>query len=256
MGPNANLQGVYLKLQRARQHRDTLAAEIADWSIADSGHRIERTVTDGGREHVFRVYGIPEVSSMWSIVVGEFAYLLRTSLDNLAWQLVLSNRGEPGTQHGFPVQRRRNDSEFSKATRGICAPAREVIRRNQPYNGQDPATVGQDPLMVLHELNRIDKHRVPLVAAVAPKEQRITMPPDGGGAVIAPVFHALSEGSDILKVTFAEPVADVEVEASLRVAVIETEHWGCLHLPETLDNVLNRVHGLLGDLAPYVGRSP
>ena len=89
---------------------------------------------------------------------GEFAYSLRSALDQLAWHLayrhVRPNR--PRSQRSFPLFSTANLGRFADATRDILPDAVKVIEALQPYNqGQK---VSSYPLYQLNELCNLDKH--------------------------------------------------------------------------------------------------
>lgn len=88
--------------------------------------------------------------------VGDALHNLRSALDHLAWQLVLANGKTPGTGTGFPIYdpaMKEPESFFARKVQGMGPEAIKAIEDLKPYKG------GNDMLWLLHELDRLDKHR-------------------------------------------------------------------------------------------------
>lgn len=106
---------------------------------------------------------VPDVmpnSVAW--LVGEVLYHLRASLDNLAWQLVLANGGTPGKHTEFPVFKDKGAFKAGarSRTRGMSTTAKATIERLQPF-AEWPEHPEHTTLWKIHDLNNIDKHRLP-----------------------------------------------------------------------------------------------
>ena len=71
--------------------REAYPSEIAPKLNPKTGH------TD------FYVTQLTPIDPELSAIAGEVFHNLRAALDNLAWNLVLSNGGSPGRHTGFPV---------------------------------------------------------------------------------------------------------------------------------------------------------
>ncbi len=101
------------------------------------------------------------------MLVGEFAYALRSGLDHLAWQLALLKTAKPGRQTAFPI-----DSEcppltnraYQEKIADIPGPALAIIESLQPYKNW-PA-FKDHPLWQLNKLCNIDKHRVVAISHI------------------------------------------------------------------------------------------
>ena len=96
------LEGVWLKTIRAKEHLDILDNEIQMfWNckpleyIPEDDHK--RT------EKSFRIEVSKEPPLVWSVIVGDFAYNLRSALDHLVWQLALLNTNNPNQRTEFPI---------------------------------------------------------------------------------------------------------------------------------------------------------
>lgn len=93
------------------------------------------------------------------IGIGEFAYQLRSALDQLAWQLGLLSGKRPPNNSAFPIhtdEGPRSIEQFRCATARIPIEAVEIIRSLQPYKrGND---FKAHPLWQLNKLCNLDKH--------------------------------------------------------------------------------------------------
>jgi hypothetical protein len=90
-------------------------------------------------------------------------------LDHLVWQLVIANTGQEGTSRSeFPVFLKqpatpKEEERFNAKIAGVREDAARAIRQLQPYNDEVPS---MNPLWLVHDLDRVDKHRL-LLSTVA-----------------------------------------------------------------------------------------
>lgn len=165
----ASLDGVRMKLDLGRQDFAQLKAAcdrfIRDDPNSAAGVRIEQDADAG----VFTTTAvIPEDFPLeMGGLVGRILYALRSSLDNLAWQLVLANGGTPGKHTEFPVF--EDEPEFKRRARrmmrGMSASAKTAIQELQPFNAW-PEHPDHATLWKIHDLNNIDKHRLPYITCL------------------------------------------------------------------------------------------
>jgi hypothetical protein len=114
-----------------------------------------------------KVYELKINSPMppFGLYVGDFVHAMRCALDHIAVAL----SGDPSdTNTQFPIFPTDPDTVTDEKTRrklkklwkdqiGQASPAQDVIRELQPYQrGNDFAS---DPLWLIHELDKADKHR-------------------------------------------------------------------------------------------------
>lgn len=165
------LEGIRLKLRRADERLAFLDRQrIA--LLKRKGNRVVGKFDPNG-DYIFRVPGrLPPLT--WGLAVGEYAYYLRTALDNLLWQLVIARGGTPstgkdgirkiGTQ--FPINEDKTDFERKShgstvaaiQTAGVLAEDFTFIQKLQPYHA-GPDLAKWHPLAMLGYLNNVDKHR-------------------------------------------------------------------------------------------------
>ena len=95
-------------------------------------------------------------------MAGDIIQNLRSSLDHLAYGLVIASGGKPTTSTMFPISEHvpatpEEEASFGRKVKGMRKEAVDLIRSIKPYKG------GNDALWRLHRLNNIDKHRLLLV---------------------------------------------------------------------------------------------
>lgn len=175
-----SLSGVRLKLSRADKYLDQLRA----YRIERAGIHERRIIGEyeaASREYVFRAVGhLPPLDA--GVDVGVLAHLLRSSLDNMLWQLILVRGGKPRIDFGpkgsnlrptqFPIYEKRTEFErkAEAETKGILPPDFTVIEAAQPFHAGKLAK--WHPLAMLGYLNNVDKHRFVHPAIAAGEIQR------------------------------------------------------------------------------------
>ena len=159
----ASLDGIREKIKRAKEHIRNLDAEITTY-LDGADHAVTFTTEfdpgkgDYRRNAVVSGSAFPE---RFSIISGEVVHHLRSCLDHLVWQLVLAHDKEaPGDWLEFPIfwDLEKYPAGARSKIKGISPEAADLIERLQPYHA-----VGAEkdhPLLVLHDLDVIDKHRL------------------------------------------------------------------------------------------------
>ena len=155
------LEGIREKLKRADECIFNLDGEIN--SFFDEGkYRVipdqDSQFFDVAIDYHFR----RPIPLRFSVLAGEIAHHLRSCLDHLAWQLSSEEErtGRPDRIE-FPVfdecpASKDELSRYNRKIKGLSKGAKEFIGSFQPYLGPDPTI---DPLFIIHEMNRLDKHR-------------------------------------------------------------------------------------------------
>jgi hypothetical protein len=212
----AMLTSARVKLDRAREHVEAAEDCIERWLGTDA-YTIVREIDPETGYTVARakIKSAPPIEI--SLVIGDAIQNFRSALDHAVYALaerqLVTIPPEVGEFLMFPVVGNVNRkgqpadgpliyANLTKGGRdylyGVPDPARTFIESEQPYHWNNtPDTFRGHPLWVLHDLNRIDKHR------------RLTLTTAWLG------FQYLSHPEDIdLKVTFTQaggPVADDDV---------------------------------------------
>jgi hypothetical protein len=206
---NTALDGVLRKIERGESHLESLQRE-ANSFIRRQTDGIVRQLDAAGATHNYRLTTDPTAPRHWSAAVGDVLHNFRSALDHLAWQLVLANGGRPTKRTSFPLLLSppgvgRAPSVFG----GVSAEALDIIESLQPYHQEDKAN--RDALWLLHDLNRVDKHRTLLVAIVAIDFGRWGVP-DGVPSPTANFSpRPLRRDSPIATFKFPSPQPDVHL---------------------------------------------
>jgi len=121
-------------------------------------------------KHVYRVLvpsHRPDPFVVWPALIGDIVHNLRSALNHLAWQLVLSEGNSPGSWTEFPVFADENvfGEKAGRKVRGIPADIVTYLEAIQPFHSPEGKERDGHPLWLIHELNRVDKHQVINVVA-------------------------------------------------------------------------------------------
>jgi hypothetical protein len=176
------------KLERALHHIKTLQRSMGAW-MGESPHSVreeqEPYIDPQGhfiinmQRTVLRLHVAKPIPTEWSLIAGDAAHNLRSCLDHVA--LALNAKGYADSNQGaelpqraieqseFPIfgdtdskgQTGQGPAMFTRAVKRKLADATQeaidVIEGVQPYTEGEKARM--HPLWVIHELDRIDKHR-------------------------------------------------------------------------------------------------
>lgn len=159
----ANLDSVRVKLDRARVHIEELEQIITGLLDQAPGAYVRDDDPAEPTKARYRATDLPRIRSDLSGIVGDAVVNFRSSLDHLAWQLVLLDEGEPGRETQFPIQLRRGN-DLPTIRPGIRRmDIRTAIDALQPYQ----QTVPTSYLSAINHLANVDKHRLLLVMVAA-----------------------------------------------------------------------------------------
>lgn len=175
-----DLSGCRAKIKRADEHLNALYAEMQTFFEPYSNRRIVYDVFDRPWHIIVVRPLLDELPPLrLSLICGDAVHNLRTALDHLVWQLVLTEGNEPGKWNSFPIysdpKAFTRDARSRKKKRGPGplegidpnGEAWAVIEGAQPYRADNPRA---NPLSMLHELDVIDKHRTLLITLLFPDE--------------------------------------------------------------------------------------
>lgn len=184
------MESHWRRFNRALEHIQAADKAIGRWLDSDAYRIVKEHDPEARRTaYIARVGDLPaELPDL----VGETAHNLRSALDHLA--LALNAEGYAEANGGaelpeaevagssFPIYGNMSNKgkpmsgadAFRSASsyRNMPQGAIDLIEDLQPYKrGEDFAS---DPLWVVHELNRIDKHRIDLSASASTPRQEIS----------------------------------------------------------------------------------
>jgi len=171
------LDGARERLKRADKNIQQLNREITDFLAPVPSLTLDvdmpaskPIITDGDRvawEKLVKFLKAGIVGPRFSVLAGEIIHHLRSVFDHVAWQLSSPDfQANSPTQIEFPVFKER-PRLCGIAKKKICGYCRKVegipspsalarIEALQPYLRADPSRY---PLWIIHDLDRIDKHR-------------------------------------------------------------------------------------------------
>jgi hypothetical protein len=155
------------KLARALQHLEAcrqIAKKWIDLNAKSLPFKFERQVSSGGTRYIVYWEPIEELPVVeLGLLVGDFLHNLRSALDHLAYELAAAYTKplppKAAETCEFPVfWKRPMDARQEQSKIGCIHPdAVNLIKAIQPYHKGTKYT--GDPLWILNELERIDKHR-------------------------------------------------------------------------------------------------
>jgi len=158
------------KLAWASQHIERLGQTTNVWLGTNAYRLVPQTNAKTGRTIVRAQISKPPPPEV-ALLIGDAVHVLRATLDHLALELAVAfHRPQPlppnlETASEFVIigetDETRGAQKFDAAAgsklKGIHPGARKAIKGIQPYHRK--TAYAEDPLWVIHELDRIDKHR-------------------------------------------------------------------------------------------------
>jgi hypothetical protein len=161
------LASTLIKFNRGELHLGELRALLADQRDTI---RVDADLRTDAPHYRLALAESPEVPSGISAILGDCIHNFRACLDHLMTGLARLD-GSAAPKVYFPVltQNRwvgRDRVEARKALKAISAEHQGIIKAAQPYQGWNGP--GRHPILELHELDKIDKHRDFNAAVVMP----------------------------------------------------------------------------------------
>jgi hypothetical protein len=199
---------------------------------------IKGELQPNGLEYEFR-FPPERFDPDWQLLIGEFAYNMRASLDYLVTALVRSTGEEVNNRNEFPIHMPpfgnvtwSNVSQWwdvsakvGRQLENTPPGTRAALKQLQPFDGPPMTNPFGHPLKALYELNNRDKHRSLNLIARAARFEFV----DASGKPVfggVPYFHRSppSEGNEghtsdvLLTVPAGQPEMDVYLLATQEVA--------------------------------------
>lgn len=161
------LESPLRKIRRAEKHVEAINGYIALWESLDPNSLVINLSADRTLHECRLVAKFPPFHD-FGIALGEFAYQLRSALDQIVFALSDFNNlskkelEDAESRTSFPILTRRNDNAIQKRLRFVPDRTRErawkAVDFAQPYQRGDLAE--QHGLAVLNQLSIRDKHRI------------------------------------------------------------------------------------------------
>jgi len=154
------------KVGRARKLADELEAEIgAFWDARPC--ELEIVGGQSAGDGSFRVKRMRAVPDNIALIMGDAAHNLRSALDHFAWAAVSAQ--DRGTRTYFPIWGKTAVPGPGEWREQVCRQLKGApVGLIDAVAQLEPWEMGRDSLLwAIHELDRIDKHRLLLSVAVA-----------------------------------------------------------------------------------------
>jgi hypothetical protein len=241
------IQSVRLKIERAKEHITYLEGAIGEFRDSHPYTLVPKEKPEIGHTALC-VEEVHPVPGRISLIIGDVVHNLRSSLDHLAWQLVEAGGGMPGRGTYFPISecvKKYTTTVTNGAIEGMPTGACKLIEASQRY------VTGDDTLWHIHELDRIDKHRLLITAA--------TLLNQWGVSTMGTLLFwdeepfILEPGHVIVNIptsTYGKYYKHFQL--SVDVAFGQTEVAGCQPVVETLDQMADFVNAFVGTFEPFL----
>jgi len=166
----------WAKLGRARELRYDLEGRIAAWSGA-SALGTEAVIGEDrlSFEVRLRMQLAPPLSE-WTLILGDALHNLRAALDVLVWSFAEPDAMNVSQQKGVGWPIVTDSDKWTEAAasklRSVPSHVVEQIKLVQPFNGE-AADRERDGLLLLHNLDIMDKHRLTVTASARLNEMQV-----------------------------------------------------------------------------------
>jgi hypothetical protein len=222
-----SLKGITAKIHRADQNIQNLDNEIS--SFLQQNYRFAPEFDLESRKYSFRAFGEPVLPETFSALIGEILYQFRSCLDHTITQLAeIGPGGGRPDRLEFPIC--TTPDNFKQACsrgkiEGLSTAARQQIEDLQPYKTH-PTDYTLSIIYWINELNRVDKHRL-LLVAVACVQMADTFHIDADVTIsgmdppVPPGTRPARDGAEIWSMQFSEvrkPKVDVKGNFAFQVA--------------------------------------
>ncbi len=237
-----DLRSPFLKVKRAKNHIRHLSKRRVGFIKSNTYFGVPKFDPKTNRMQ-FILGEIPQVDTDIQLLLGDIAHNLRSALDHLAWELARSV-GVSDPMVYFPISK---DEKIYKAesggkTIGIPKDAKDFIDRIGPYGGHD------DLLWGLHELDRIDKHR--LVLAITSKTQSWSATLDPTGSNYDFAFVPALKAGDVIGEIEGNHESDKQMSVTADIAFGEPEVFKGEALFPTLPVLADHIERIIGMFGP------
>jgi hypothetical protein len=235
------LAGIDEKLKRADENILNLGIEINTFikSSPDSG--ITNTKANRTQQWI-NTHRDRVIPPRFGVLAGEIAHHWRSCLDHIAWGLSSDDyRRDNETAIAFPIfinpPNKKTQPRYDRYVEGITnTAALKLIADLQPHKTTNPI---DDPLAIIHELDRVDKHHT-LVLVVASFDAQLIIP----RLTLGRVFGGFESNEDPFP---SEPAPKADFKVSRQIAFAkfgQRENQAVVpsltHLSRKLRNIVRR----------------
>jgi hypothetical protein len=246
-GPMAKLQRAYLQCAVLKREVETVWPPMQPWPV-------RRELDADGATYRFYLLGLPNIEPSWGLLAGEIMFDLRSSLDQLAYQL---HERQHNGQIPLAIQKisefpiYRDTRRFAKRGRSrittLDEPERQTIEDLQPYNClNDNWAETRDALGNLQTLHTIDKHRKLHLVASAQRFAVQTSYPDSFGFTADPIFGPMESYDHVDTWTFSTTPTEVHEHSGAFLQIVLQEAGRSFELVPNIEAMVGAVAAVLG----------
>jgi hypothetical protein len=158
--------GIYEKLKRTNENIVNLESEIQTF-FQTCKYPIIPDAKDKAWEESLNYHRTLQVPKRFSVLTGEIVHHLRSCLDHIVWHFSSTvAKRDHAIRLEFPIFRdpptQREQPRYDGKVQGISnSRVRALIEQLQPYH-RGPDAIN-DPLCIVHDMDRFDKHRELLI---------------------------------------------------------------------------------------------
>ena len=258
-----NLKGAWEKWERAREHYEALAEEIARLIPRDSRYNpVYAYSVPVQAEHVGREYrfyadaGPPLDGTRCALILGDALFNLRSALDHIVFQLHLRRyKGRIPSDvervSAFPIlgKRRKTPTSHWREIQCLSFKQRRAIEFLQPYyTRHDHLVEVRRALAELNTLNNIDKHRH--LHVIRAGVVMVSVPDFRGYGRHESFMRSLEGKTEVFRWTFTSIPPDIAQQVQRYnhvVAQVRLDEPGFEALPlPFLEAYINRIEILIG----------
>lgn len=256
------LDGIWGKIRRAEELTLSLKGEIEVF-VKGGNYSVKHVVCEDHAFHKLLAIG-PSPPVRFGVLAGEVIHHYRSSLDHLVWQLVLTNNGKPSEKHAFPHC--TTPQKFKEACRrkildGISPEALKLIEESQPYHCQSGYESSRN--WVLHDLDRIDKHRLLVVisAYATTMQLKVGYRAETTSPTTTPTIVRLKKperlvkasltGEEIFRVELKEPDSNLILSAD-PIVIVAFENFGPAQSQPVIPCLNQLRDGVVGTIQKFV----
>lgn len=228
-----HFNGAFLKLERARVHADELHKEIKNF-LQRSPYRL--VVHNSNNQKVLRVEQTIDIPNAIPLLLGDFVHNCRSSLDHLATDLVLANKGGISGLF-FPTG--IDQEAFHKALDGPIKRAGDKVvaklAEAEIYRGGKGSAIRG-----LHELDIADKHKmlIPNVSMVT-----LTNFKSGGLTIGRFTTDIQSNGTNMLVTNIGQGV-EFDEAVNFDIEISDSECFASQSLAKVIEDIFKATFDL------------
>jgi hypothetical protein len=221
----------HLKLGRAREHFETIKAEVIEWRDSRP-YSIRRQSNPETGRHTIIVELRSSPFERWSLIAGDCVSNLRSALDHLIYAFAVRDTGKAVPPQDrklqFPIcdSRAAFDLEVKKGRiSGLGSKAEALIESAQPYHRSNVNSL--HILTVIREFNDLDKHRLLNVALTHVTQGKIKfVNPRHKGITVLWLRSPVKDGAEIAHFDLQPPDPDVDYKLDVTFDVTVTHVAG------------------------------